>query len=71
VLDLERLQQDREDQRVDRHQRQRIDKAPDQAEDRATVFPVELAPEDVHEQIRVADDIGVEAHDSASVGADL
>ena len=71
VLDLERLQEHREDERVDRHQRQRVDERPDQPEDRAAVLPVQLAAEDVQEQVRVPDDVGVEAHDAASLGAAL
>ena len=50
MLDLERLQKHREDERVDRHQRQRVDQRPDEPEHGAAVLPVQLAAEDVHEQ---------------------
>ena len=62
MLDLERLQEHREDERVDRHQRQRVDQRPDETEHGAAVLAVQLAPEHVQEQVRIPDDVDVHAH---------
>ena len=69
VLDLERLEEHREDERVDGHERERVDQGPEQPKDRAPILSMELAAKDVQEQVRVADDVGIEAHSAASVGA--
>ena len=58
-----------EDEQVDRHQRQRVDERPDDTERRAAVLGVEVAPEEIREELPVADEIGVDGHPRQCRGA--
>ena len=55
-----------EDEQVDAEQHERIEERPDDAEHRALVLRLEVPPEEVREQLAVAEEIGVDRHRRAS-----
>ena len=58
-----RVPDDAEDEQVDAHQQQRVRHRPDDAERRAAVLRLQVAPEEVPEELAVPVDVGVRVHD--------
>jgi hypothetical protein len=55
-------QEDAEDDEIDHHQRKRVDERPGDAEHRPAVTRVEVAPEQVREELSVPNEVGVHRH---------
>ena len=62
MVDRDRLQQHREDDRVDAHEDDRKHERPAEPEHGAAVLHAQLSPEEVEEEIAVAKEVGVERH---------
>jgi plasmid stability protein len=54
--------EDAEDERVDPHEDERVRERPRDAEHRAAVLRVQVAPEEVPEELAVAVEVGVDRH---------
>ena len=62
VVDIDGLQQHREDDRVDAHQDERQDERPAEPEHGAAVLHAQLPAKEVEEEIAVTEEVGVERH---------
>ena len=65
VLDSAEPEEDREDERVDADERERVRERPGDPEHGALVLDLELAPEEVREQLAVAVDVEPDRHSRA------
>ena len=63
------VEDDREDEQVDAHQQHGIRDRPEHAERRAAVLRLQVAAEEIAEELAVADQIRVRAHARASAAA--
>src|SRR5207244_3993242 len=62
VVDRNRLPEEREDEQVDPEQDERVHERPRDAEDGALVLRLEVAPEEVPEELAVPEEICVDGH---------
>jgi hypothetical protein len=67
VLDRDRAHDHREDEPVREHEHDRVDQRPRDPKRRAAVLHAQLAPEEVQEEIAVAEEIDVDTQGQASV----
>ena len=70
VVDRDRAHHDREDQPVREHEHDRVDQRPGDPERGASVLHAQLAPEQVQEQVAIAEEVRVNRH-SGPVYADV
>ena len=62
MVDRYRLPEEREDEQVDPEQDERVHERPRDAEDGALVLRLQVAAEEIREELAVAEEVGVDGH---------